>query len=245
MKQGMKRMTMDSRKQVVAMMLGIGMLAMLVMLGEGYAGPTAPPSRPVPPQTAPTPVHVARPAAPSVAPAKPSAATPKVAEPTVVPAQPAPSTQPTSRPSTQPTLQPEEKLVKDFWTAVIASDYQELFRLVGFPFVSDSKCQVFGEFKALEDFLKQQKIPAQVQIGIPQLVSLEGKVSPEIAKSLAHLSPATADCDDDDTNQLILGATKFPKKFVQITLTVGDQKVPTLVRVSEIEGRWVVTGLDN
>lgn len=216
----------------------VGILLMLGQSSMGYSQPPTVPrahaekNRPVPPTV---------PAAPRVV-APSGKTTPAPVAREVVSGKQAPTSLPTSR----PVYKPEEQIVLDFWKAVLVHDYQELFRLVGFPFVSDSKCRVFGDFKGLETYLKTLKIPAQVSVGIPRLVSpSDNKVAPHITRSLSHLAPETADCSDDQVNQLILQAADYPTKFVQIELLVGTEKVPTLMRLSEINGRWVVTGLDN
>lgn len=155
------------------------------------------------------------------------------------------TTPPTTQPSTRPVRSDEELTVIAFWQAVLAHDHQTLFGLVGFPFVSDAKCNVLKDFKALEGFLNKQTLPKKVTIGEPVTLSPKDKLPPDLRKSIGILAPLRANCSDETTNKLIGEASTYPVQFVWLALKVGDKELSTVVRLSRIKGRWLVTGLHN
>ncbi len=158
---------------------------------------------------------------------------------------------PTSRPATKPTSKPakaltaNELLVLAFWQAVVQRDYQTLFGSTGTPFVSDGKCKVFGTFELLEDYLRKQKLPKKISFGRPTTLSRDDKQPGYIQRSLDVLAPQRADCSEETINDLIVKSANYPVQFLSLTLTVGSQKVFTVMRLSKINGKWLVTGLKN
>lgn len=156
---------------------------------------------------------------------------------------PRPSSRPSSRPVVK--LSENEKLVLAFWKAVIERDYQSLFGTSGEPFVSDDKCKIFEKHEQVEKYLREQKLPANIKVGRPTTLRPGAKLPAYIQRLMSHLAPSQANCDDEKTNNLIIKAASLPVQFITVTLTVGSQRVFTVMRLSKLNGYWLVTGLKN
>lgn len=153
---------------------------------------------------------------------------------------------PASRPASQPAkLNAKEALVKTFWEAVIRYDFQTLFGITGVPFVNDAKCNIFGDFKDLEAFLRKQNVPKNVKIGRPSIVKSGYTKFKFVRSGLDTLSPASTNCKNPKANKMIDAVNSYEVDFILVTLTVGTKRIPTMMRLNKIKGRWLITGLVN
>ena len=139
-----------------------------------------------------------------------------------------------------------ESVALTFFQGLAESDPDRYAPLVGVPFTWDARCRVLAApDEVTERFVADQPEPGSIRVDRARIVEPDSEPLDErTRRNLQDVSLEVTGCDDD-TQALIASLGVHPTRFVLIDIVTPKERIPTVVRLSQIEGRWLVTGFDN
>jgi hypothetical protein len=148
--------------------------------------------------------------------------------------------------STKPSrLQPIE-VTQAFWHAVKHQDFGMMEKIVAFPFAWDGRCRFLESFPALKKQLaKQRPIPPGLSFEqFSQIDPSKPTKDKRFMRGIRRLyRPQLCEEPSDAEHQKKL--MTYKEAFVILYIMVQKEAVPTVTRLSLIQGHWRVTGFDN
>ncbi len=141
---------------------------------------------------------------------------------------------------------PPAAVARAFFTALLAGDRAAAEALVAYPLVWDARCRVFAGPAELHARLDQERTPPPgARVAAVRAPADGDGLDERAARSIRQLQQPVGGCADPALDALLTRGAAGEQVIRIVTLVVGDEQVPTVVRLTRGPSGWRVTGIDN